>query len=146
MGILYDDVVIISQSDKEGDPCVITVNCPDKTGLGCDLCRIILFFGLSIVRGGNFFPHLIDFILYLATIFLFGCWENMGKICYDFLLLNLPLEIFCKKKKKRVIGMCDWSSTLRNKWWVVKILITSSETMILIFLNNYFPGLAVEKI
>lgn len=51
MGILYDDVVIISQSDKEGDPCVITVNCPDKTGLGCDLCRIILFFGLSIVRG-----------------------------------------------------------------------------------------------
>lgn len=51
MGILYDDVVIISQSDKEGDPCVITINCPDKTGLGCDLCRIILFFGLSIVRG-----------------------------------------------------------------------------------------------
>ncbi|KAL9366196.1 hypothetical protein Peur_037395 [Populus x canadensis] len=52
MGILYDDdVVIIRQSEKEGDPTVITVNCPDKTGLGCDLCRIILFFGLSIVRG-----------------------------------------------------------------------------------------------
>lgn len=51
MGLLYDDVVIISQSDKEGDPCVITINCPDKTGLGCDLCRIILFFGRSIVRG-----------------------------------------------------------------------------------------------
>lgn len=56
MGLLYDDVVIISQSDKEGDPCVITINCPDKTGLGCDLCRIILFFGRIIVRGGNFFP------------------------------------------------------------------------------------------
>ncbi|KAJ6894767.1 hypothetical protein NC652_028504 [Populus alba x Populus x berolinensis] len=51
MGILYDDVVIIRHSEKEGDPAVITVNCPDKTGLGCDLCRIILFFGLSIVRG-----------------------------------------------------------------------------------------------
>ncbi|KAG5255288.1 ACT domain-containing protein [Salix suchowensis] len=52
MGILYDDdVVIIRQSEKEGEPSVITVNCPDKTGLGCDLCRIILFFGLSIVRG-----------------------------------------------------------------------------------------------
>ncbi|KAI4349098.1 hypothetical protein L6164_009736 [Bauhinia variegata] len=51
MGILYDDVVIIRQPEKEGDPNVITVNCPDKTGLGCDLCRIILFFGLSIVRG-----------------------------------------------------------------------------------------------
>ncbi|KAF9673114.1 hypothetical protein SADUNF_Sadunf11G0115000 [Salix dunnii] len=51
MGILYDDVVIIRHPEKEGDPVVITVNCPDKTGLGCDLCRIILFFGLSIVRG-----------------------------------------------------------------------------------------------
>ncbi|XWS59618.1 hypothetical protein CRYUN_Cryun08bG0137700 [Craigia yunnanensis] len=51
MGILHDDVVIIRQSEQEGEPSVITVNCPDKTGLGCDLCRILLFFGLSIVRG-----------------------------------------------------------------------------------------------
>ncbi|XP_054795661.1 ACT domain-containing protein ACR10-like isoform X2 [Prosopis cineraria] len=51
MGILHDDVVIIREPEKEGDPTVITVNCPDKTGLGCDLCRIILFFGLNIVRG-----------------------------------------------------------------------------------------------
>ncbi|KEH42165.1 putative [Protein-PII] uridylyltransferase [Medicago truncatula] len=51
MGILYDDVVIMRPPEKEGDPTVITVNCPDKTGLGCDLCRIILFFGLNIVRG-----------------------------------------------------------------------------------------------
>lgn len=52
MGILYEDVVIIKEAEKEGDPTVITVNCPDKTGLGCDLCRIILLFGLSISRGG----------------------------------------------------------------------------------------------
>ncbi|KAM7464201.1 hypothetical protein LguiA_032322 [Lonicera macranthoides] len=51
MGILYDDVVMIREAEKEGDPTVVTVNCPDKTGLGCDLCSIILFFGLSIVRG-----------------------------------------------------------------------------------------------
>uniref|UniRef100_A0A1J3FS04 ACT domain-containing protein ACR n=1 Tax=Noccaea caerulescens TaxID=107243 RepID=A0A1J3FS04_NOCCA len=51
MGVLSDDVVIIRQSEKEGDPSVITINCPDKTGLGCDLCRILLFFGLNIVRG-----------------------------------------------------------------------------------------------
>ncbi|XP_071908305.1 ACT domain-containing protein ACR10 isoform X1 [Coffea arabica] len=50
MGILYDDLVIVRQSEKEGEPSVITVNCPDKTGLGCDLCRIILFFGLFIDR------------------------------------------------------------------------------------------------
>ncbi|KFK36561.1 hypothetical protein AALP_AA4G139300 [Arabis alpina] len=51
MGILSDDVVIIRQSEKEGDPSVITINCPDKTGLGCDLCRILLFFGLNVIRG-----------------------------------------------------------------------------------------------
>ncbi|GFZ02380.1 ACT-like superfamily protein [Actinidia rufa] len=50
MGILYDDVVIMRQSEKEGEASVITVNCPDKTGLGCDLCRLILFFGLTILR------------------------------------------------------------------------------------------------
>ncbi|KAL5801808.1 hypothetical protein ACOSQ3_033440 [Xanthoceras sorbifolium] len=51
MGILYEDVVVISQAEKPGEATVITVNCPDKTGLGCDLCRIILLFGLSISRG-----------------------------------------------------------------------------------------------
>uniref|UniRef100_A0A199U9V0 ACT domain-containing protein ACR n=1 Tax=Manihot esculenta TaxID=3983 RepID=A0A199U9V0_MANES len=53
MGILHDDVVMISPSEKERDLSVITVNCPDKTGLGCDLCRIILFFGLNIVKGAS---------------------------------------------------------------------------------------------
>ncbi|KAJ9160090.1 hypothetical protein P3X46_025524 [Hevea brasiliensis] len=45
-----DDVVLIQQPRSPGDPTVITVNCPDKPGLGCDLCRIILEFGLSITR------------------------------------------------------------------------------------------------
>ncbi|KAF5191111.1 Act domain-containing protein [Thalictrum thalictroides] len=51
MGIPSEDVVLIKQSENPADSSVITVNCPDKTGLGCDLCRILLFFGLSIVRG-----------------------------------------------------------------------------------------------
>ncbi|KAL2345095.1 hypothetical protein Fmac_006380 [Flemingia macrophylla] len=51
MGMLHDDVVLIKEAEKEGETTVITINCPDKTGLGCDLCRIILFFRLSIVRG-----------------------------------------------------------------------------------------------
>ena len=55
MGILHEDMVVISQGEKQGDPTVITMNCPDKTGLGCDLSRIILLFGLSICRAGNFF-------------------------------------------------------------------------------------------
>ncbi|KAL9227898.1 hypothetical protein vseg_003535 [Gypsophila vaccaria] len=50
MGILHDDVVVMSSPEKEGDPTVITVNCPDKLGLGCDLCHILLSFGLYITR------------------------------------------------------------------------------------------------
>ncbi|XP_010253240.1 PREDICTED: ACT domain-containing protein ACR9-like isoform X2 [Nelumbo nucifera] len=51
MGVPNDDVVLIQKGKKPGEPCVITVNCPDKAGLGCDLCRIILEFGLCITRG-----------------------------------------------------------------------------------------------
>lgn len=52
MGIANDeDLVLIQGERKAGEPCMITVNCPDKTGLGCDLCRIILEFGLCITRG-----------------------------------------------------------------------------------------------
>lgn len=47
-----DDVVKIEDGRREGEASMISVNCPDKTGLGCDLCRIILDFGLSITRGG----------------------------------------------------------------------------------------------
>lgn len=47
-----DDVVKIEDGRTEGEASMISVNCPDKTGLGCDLCRIILDFGLSITRGG----------------------------------------------------------------------------------------------
>ena len=60
--MLFEDVVIIKEAEQEDEATVITVNCPDKTGLGCDLCRTILFFGLSIVRGGtSFFKNSILF-------------------------------------------------------------------------------------
>lgn len=50
MGVPSDDVVVIQKGNRPGEPCVITVNCPDKTGLGCDICRIILDFGLYIEK------------------------------------------------------------------------------------------------
>lgn len=46
-----DDVVLIQKGQTPGEPSVVTVNCPDKTGLGCDICRIILDFGLYISKG-----------------------------------------------------------------------------------------------
>ena len=53
MGIPSDDVVVFQKAKRPGEPCVITVNCPDKTGLGCDICRIILDFGLYIKKAGK---------------------------------------------------------------------------------------------
>ncbi|OEL15813.1 ACT domain-containing protein ACR10 [Dichanthelium oligosanthes] len=51
MGVPSDEVVQIRLADADGDPAVVTVSCPDKTGLGCDLCRVVLLFGLSVVKG-----------------------------------------------------------------------------------------------
>ncbi|XP_022747635.1 ACT domain-containing protein ACR10-like [Durio zibethinus] len=95
MGILHDDVVIIKQSEKEGEPSVITINCPDKTGLGCDLCRILLYFGLSIVRGD------------LSTD---------GKWCYIvFWVVCKPTTRWYSSRwellKKRLIGACPSCSS-----------------------------------
>lgn len=47
-----DDAVVMQLAAAEGEESVITVNCPDEAGLGCDLCRTILEFGLRITRGG----------------------------------------------------------------------------------------------
>ncbi|GAB4860185.1 hypothetical protein Ancab_011663 [Ancistrocladus abbreviatus] len=51
MGVLCDDAVVIQKPRKPGDPSIVTVNCSDKTGLACDICRTILDFGLYISRG-----------------------------------------------------------------------------------------------
>lgn len=68
MGVPNDDVVLIQKGKRPGEPHVITVNCPDKTGLGCDICRIILDFGLYITKGGNFS---FDVIVAAAVSFAF---------------------------------------------------------------------------
>ncbi|KAK9158606.1 hypothetical protein Scep_005180 [Stephania cephalantha] len=85
MGIPYDDLVLINQSENPEEPTVITINCPDKTGLGCDLCRIILFFGLSIVKGDV---------------------STDGKWCYlIFWVLGKPTTRW-GLLKKRLLGAC----------------------------------------
>lgn len=53
MGIPSDEVVQIRHPDVAGDPTVVTISCPDKTGLGCDLCRVVLLFGLNVLKGGS---------------------------------------------------------------------------------------------
>lgn len=52
MTVLSDDAVVIRRGPRPGDPTEITINCPDKIGLGCDITRIMFEFGLSIIRGG----------------------------------------------------------------------------------------------
>ncbi|KAJ7975835.1 ACT domain-containing protein [Quillaja saponaria] len=50
MGIPCEDLVVIQHGKNPDEPSVITVNCPDKAGLACDICRIILEFGLLVTR------------------------------------------------------------------------------------------------
>ncbi|KAI5078573.1 hypothetical protein GOP47_0006244 [Adiantum capillus-veneris] len=51
MGLPSDEIVLIRLGQKKGDPSIITVNCPDKLGLGSDLTRLLFEFGLTVVRG-----------------------------------------------------------------------------------------------
>ncbi|KAF5799950.1 putative [Protein-PII] uridylyltransferase [Helianthus annuus] len=51
MRMSWEDVVLIEEGKSSGDPTVVTVNCPDKAGLGCDLLRVVLEFGLYVTRG-----------------------------------------------------------------------------------------------
>ncbi|XP_057534894.1 ACT domain-containing protein ACR10 [Amaranthus tricolor] len=85
MWILHDDVVVFKAPEKEGDPTVITVNCPDKLGLACDLCRILLFFGFIISR--------VDF-------------ATDGRWCYIVLWVIGKPETKWGLVKKRLVGAC----------------------------------------
>jgi hypothetical protein len=51
-----EDAVVMELAAGDGEDSVVTVNCPDQAGLGCDLCRTILEFGLRITRGGEPLP------------------------------------------------------------------------------------------
>jgi hypothetical protein len=74
MGIPWDDIVVIQHAKNTNEPTVVTVNCPDKAGLGCDLCRIILEFGLRITRAGiSFFSS--GFLHFLLNFKSFHCLD-----------------------------------------------------------------------
>lgn len=84
----WDDIVVIEHAKNSGDPTVITVNCPDKTGLGCDIVRIILEFGLYVTRA--------DF-------------STDGKWCYIVLwVIPRPssLTIDWQSLKSRILSVC----------------------------------------
>eukprot|EP00897_Mesotaenium_endlicherianum_P002188 jgi/Mesen1/1998/ME000147S01104 len=55
MAIPSEESVSVKRASKPGEPTEISINCPDKVGLGCDVARIIYEFGLSVVRGADLF-------------------------------------------------------------------------------------------
>ena len=63
-----DDTVLIEKGKRPGEPWIITVNCPDKTGLGCDICRLILDFGLYITKGGAFLLSVYFFFFLIVDL------------------------------------------------------------------------------
>ncbi|KAL8218165.1 hypothetical protein R6Q57_021538 [Mikania cordata] len=88
MGMSSEDVVLIEKSKNSGDPTVVTVNCPDKAGLGCDLLRVVLEFGLYVTRG--------DF-------------STDGKWCYVVLWVvprPISLRVDWERLNKRLVSCC----------------------------------------
>ncbi|XP_071710741.1 ACT domain-containing protein ACR9-like [Rutidosis leptorrhynchoides] len=89
MGMMsWDDDVLIEEGKNSEEPTVVTVNCPDKAGLGCDLVRNVLEFGLYVTRG--------DF-------------STDGKWCYIVLwVVSRPssLKIDWESLKKRLLACC----------------------------------------
>ncbi|KAK4777713.1 hypothetical protein SAY87_017900 [Trapa incisa] len=94
MGVPGDDAVMIQKPRNAGDPYVITVNCPDETGLGCDICWTILDSGLSIAK---------------ADISTDGIW------CY-ILLWVLPhtstVRVSRSNLKNRLLSVCPSSCSV----------------------------------
>ncbi|KAJ7980887.1 ACT domain containing protein [Quillaja saponaria] len=91
---LDDDAVLIQEGKKPGEPFIITVNCPDKNGLGCDICSIILDFGLYITKG---------------DISTDGIW------CYILLWViphSTSLFVRWSNLKDRLLSICPSSSAL----------------------------------
>lgn len=46
-----DEFVVVSVGAQPEDLTEITINCPDKVGLGCDIARIVFEFSMSVIRG-----------------------------------------------------------------------------------------------
>lgn len=67
MGLPSDEIVVFRLGQKKGDPSVITINCPDKLGLGCDLTRVLFEFGLTVVRGDMSTDGKWCFVLFWVT-------------------------------------------------------------------------------
>lgn len=82
MGVPSDDVVLIQRGNTPQEPSIVTVNCPDKTGLGCDICRIILDFGLYITKGGII-------SLYSRKLNEVSLFQFLAQIIIEFMMDNM---------------------------------------------------------
>ncbi|CAH2065263.1 unnamed protein product, partial [Thlaspi arvense] len=83
-----EDAVVIEKAKKAGEAHVITVNCPDRTGLGCDICRIILDFWLYIVKG----DVTTDGVWCYIVLWVMVTFEEPACICMPTLLHLLPSQ------------------------------------------------------
>lgn len=88
MGAPCDDVVVIQKGKNPGEPCVITINCPDKTGLGCDICRVILEFGLYISKAGMVIYAIISTFGLKSLTFFSGKTHDFKALCVGYLRID----------------------------------------------------------
>ncbi|KAJ9553360.1 hypothetical protein OSB04_017405, partial [Centaurea solstitialis] len=98
MRMSWEDVVLVEESKDSGEPTVVTVNCPDKAGLGCDLLRVVLEFGLYVTRGDDDQKQ-----------FLLPDFSTDGKWCYIVLWVvarPISLKVDWESFKNRIVSCC----------------------------------------
>ncbi|KAJ1376589.1 ACT domain [Sesbania bispinosa] len=158
-----DDVVQIQQGNKPGDPFVITVNCPDKTGLACDICRIILDFGLCIVKGDastdGVWCYIVLWVIPHSILLPMSCLkERLQAICppclASFYLVQKPMTSspvyllkFCCLNRKGLLHdvtkvLCELELTIQK----VKVTTTPDGSVLdLFFITDNMELLHTRK-
>lgn len=48
-----DEFVVVNVGAQPEDLTEVTINCPDRVGMGCDIARVVFEFSLSTIRGGT---------------------------------------------------------------------------------------------
>ncbi|CAI5483532.1 unnamed protein product [Closterium sp. Yama58-4] len=89
VAIPSDETVVVRKGQGPREASEITVNCPDKVGLGCDLTRIMFEFGLNVVKGAGGGPGRVNkaavrvFLLQVQASDRCGLLNDMTQLLWE---------------------------------------------------------------
>lgn len=111
MRVYTDEYVVVRKGKNLGDPSEVTINCPDKVGLGCDLARVVFEFGLSVTKGGAYLvAHLQAMFLKECGVFTTSITFLNGPCSQSYMSRNLQCFssriLCCRYINRRTLVFC----------------------------------------